>query len=579
MTDVVRKLTTILVTDAVGFSEMMGRDEPGTLARLKRYAEIIKSTIGEHRGRLFGTAGDSFIAEFSSPLQAVLCANVFQRQIARVNEDEAPDHRMWFRVGINLGDVMTDDDNLYGEGVNVAARLEQIGEPGGICVSRKVYDEVRRNLGLPFVDGGVQQLKNIADPVPVYHVRPSLDGLDGGSAPRLSLPSKSEGRRVAPERQMVTVRPLTASGDSDATFLVGGLREGITDSLARHTAIAVLSGDAGPGIKADFVLDGTVRTHNGQARLSFSLTETASGRQVWNERFDRRLDAGFDLEDEVARAVASVVRIRLKALAFEALRETDDALLPVPDLLSKAAGYFVRAPGKNDVVEPILRRAIALAPENSMAHAMLVFCHYRRAEHRPHALPDPAADEMRALAAEAVRLDARSYFARLMAALVAQELDGDWETALAEAETALELNPAFTQATAMRAVAACHLGRIGDGVEQLAHAVEANKEDPHRFRHLRELALAHLIAGDTAAAVRAAARLLQLAPDLARNRLVHAGLLAVGGDIAGARTALDRLRATHGPLPRAGIRPTRFADAALADRFGDALRAAGLADE
>jgi len=319
MAEIERKLTTILVTDAVGFSEQMGRDEPGTLTRLKRYAEAIKTIIAEHRGRVFGSAGDSFIAEFSSPLQAVLCANVFQRQIARMNEGEEADRHMWFRVGINLGDVMSDGDNLYGEGVNVAARLEQIGEAGGVCVSRKVYEEVRRNLGLPFVDGGVQQLKNISDPVPVYHVRPVADGPDGGSDGRRHIP-KPDARRVAPERQMVTVRPLHASGDSDATFLVEGLREGITDSLARHTAIAVLGGDAGTGIKADFVLDGTVRTQSGQARLTFSLTDTASGRQVWNERFDRRLDGGFDLEDEVARAVASVVRIRLKALAFEALR-------------------------------------------------------------------------------------------------------------------------------------------------------------------------------------------------------------------------------------------------------------------
>jgi len=250
----------------------------------------------------------------------------------------------------------------------------------------------------------------------------------------------------------------------------------------------------------------------------------------------------------------------------------------VPELLSKAAGYFVRAPGDNEVVEAILRRAIALAPENSMARAMLVFCHFRRAEYLPHTVPDAIAREMRALAAEAVRLDARSYFARLMAAVVAQELDGDWEAALAAAETALELNPAFTQAAAMRAVAACHLGRIEDGAEQLNRAVESNKEDPHRFRHLRELALAYLIAGDTGAATRTAARLLQLAPDLARNRLVHAGTLAVGGDLDGARVALERLRTAHGPLTMADIRPTRFADAALASRFDDALRAAGLPD-
>jgi len=165
MTGIERKLTTILAADVVGFSTMMSDDESGTLESLKLCRAIIDSGIAEHHGRIFGSAGDSVIAEFSSPVQAVLCADDFQKLLAERNEHFATEKKMQFRVGVNIGDVIVDGDNLFGEGVNVAARLEAIGDPGGICLSGKVYQEVKRKLDLSFVDGGAQQLKGIIDPV------------------------------------------------------------------------------------------------------------------------------------------------------------------------------------------------------------------------------------------------------------------------------------------------------------------------------------------------------------------------------------------------------------------------------
>ncbi|MBT7760453.1 MAG: adenylate/guanylate cyclase domain-containing protein [Rhodospirillaceae bacterium] len=170
MSKVQRKLTTILAADVVGFSKMMGNDEGATLESLKSCRAIIDGSIEEHNGRVFGSAGDSVIADFSSPVQAVLCANEFQNFLADRDAQVDENHRMSFRVGINIGDVIIDGDNLFGDGVNIAARLEAMAKGGGICVSSKVYDEVRRKLDLLFLDGGSQRLKNIDDPVNVYHL-------------------------------------------------------------------------------------------------------------------------------------------------------------------------------------------------------------------------------------------------------------------------------------------------------------------------------------------------------------------------------------------------------------------------
>lgn len=587
MTDVERKLTTILIADVVGFSKKMGADEAHTLQTLKTCRGLIDSSIAEYNGRIFGSAGDSIVAEFSSPVQAVVCASDFQKLLADRNAHYADDEKeqMEFRVGLNMGDVIIDGDNLYGEGVNVAARLESIANPGGVCVSSKIYEEVKRKLDLIFNDGGVQELKNIVDPVAVYHVN-----VGGDDAPGARQPSGSNGQKRAEkqpggdsERPTVAVLPLKViSGNDEIVSLAEGLHEDIIGGLTKQTAIAVVSrlgADEDPSADsdgADFRLEGSVRAAGERLRLSFALFDTASQSQAWSERYDRRGEDIFDLEDEISQSVASEVRIRIKARAFEKLRNVDNETLAVPDLLSKAAGYFVTSYGQNEEALAALRLASERAPENSMAKAMSVFCRHRMFEFSVLEVPEEVKKELLSDVAGALKLDPSSFFARLIAALAYQDLAGDYETALMNAETSLELNSGFSQASAMVGIAKCHLGEADEGIEMLQRAIAATPDDPHRFRHFRELAIAQFMTGQMDQAVTTIDRLVRQAPDLLRNQLVLASLLWHTGQEEDAQRHIADLLRDHPDLNQRNMRPVRFADLQAAERFTQGLTGAGL---
>ena len=585
MTGIERKLTTILAADVVGFSTMMGSDETGTLESLKACRAIIDSGVAEHHGRVFGSAGDSVVAEFSSPVQAVLCANEFQRLLAERNEQYVDKGRMEFRVGVNMGDVIVDGDNLYGEGVNVAARLEAIADPGGVCLSGKVFEEVKRKLDLSFVAGGAQQLKGIIDPVPVYH----LSGrggraADGGAAVLAAGRTAATRVRPADAPPTVAVLPLKViSGDGEVRSLVEGLHEDILGGLAKLTAIAVLGADGDPARGgdggADFRLEGSLRAVGRRLRLSFTLFDTASQSQVWSERYDRELDDIFDLEDEISENVVSAVRFRLKTRAFEQLRGAENAALSVPDLLSKAAGFFVHAYGHDQEVVEILRLAMDRQPDSSMAVAMMGFCRHRMLE---FSVLDPSEDvkeELLGYPEKAMSLDPSSYFAHFMAAVMHQDLRGDYETALSHAETSLEINSSFGLARAMVGICKCHLDEIDQGIEILQRTTAASPEDPHRFRHFRELAIAHFMIGRDGEALRVINRLVHQVPELARNQLVLASLSWHAGRQDAARDCVAGLLRGQSDLTLQNMRPVRFADPSIAKRYNQGLIEAGLPED
>lgn len=584
MSDTERKLTTILAADAVGFSKKMGADEAGTLRTLKACRGLIESSIVEYNGRIFGGAGDSIIAEFTSPVQAVVCASEFQKLLAERNAHYADEEKeqMEFRVGLNMGDVIIDGDNLYGEGVNVAARLESIAQPGGVCVASKVYEEVKRKLDLIFSDGGVQELKNIVDPVAVYHINVGDDAKSGAREDNGSEgPQPPE--KKAGDRSTVAVLPLKViSGGDEIASLAEGLYEDIIGGLTKQTAIAVVSRrgvDGDPSADpdgADFRLEGSVRAAGERLRLSFALFETTSQSQAWSERYDRRDDDIFDLEDEISQSVASGVRIRIKARAFERLRNADNDTLAVPDLLSKAAGYFVTSFGNNEEALETLTLARERAPENSMAQAMRVFCRHRMFEFSPMDVPEETKKELLLDVDAALKLDPSSFFARLIAALVYQDLAGDYKTALMNAETALELNSGFSQATAMVGIVKCHLGELDEGIEMLQRAITATPDDPHRFRHFRELAVAQFLNGETDQAITTIDRLVRQAPDLLRNLPVLASLLWQAGREEDAQRHIVELLRNDPDLNQRSMRHVTFADAAHAERFLSGLAAAGL---
>ena len=566
MAPIQRRLAAILAADVHQFSKMMGADEAGTLDELRTCRQIVDSIIAEHHGRIFGTAGDSIVAEFASAVSAVVCAVECQRAIAARNAQPVA-RILQFRMGVNIGDVIVEGDNLYGDGVNVAARLESVARPGSICVSAKVYDEVRRKLsGISFVDGGEQMLKNIEDPVAIYHV-----GLAGEVVPAATA---AQAVSAAPEKPMVALQPIRLiSGDDEAKALAEGLTDAIGDALGHQTALTVKSGNP---VGADFVLKGSVQAAGKRLRLSFGLEESVSSTQVWTQRYDRQLDDVFGLQDEIVLHVAAAIRIRVKAQLFERLRTADNSALAVSQLLDKAAGIFVRSLDGSGEAVSTLRLAVERAPENSMARAMLGFSLFRVADYHASAMPNATREEIVAMLDRAVVLDPRSYFARAIKALALQDLLGDVRGAREQASEGLKYNANFIPAKGMLGIAEIHLGNLAEGTRLLQEAMEASPEDASHHRHRREFAIALLLAGKTAEAVRVAAQLWEEKPDMKRNALVLAGLLAAGGEAEAARRHVAALKAETPRLTLETARLPYFGDSSAGERFRGLLRDSGL---
>ena len=564
MSAIQRKLTAIFAADVYQFSKLMGVDEAGTLASLRACREIVDGIIAEHGGRIFGSAGDSVLAEFASVVSAVLCAVECQRAIGERNARPGL-QPLQFRIGVNLGDVIVEGENLYGDGVNVAARLESMATPGSICVSAKVHDEVRRKLSdVRFVDGGVQKLKNIEDPVAIYHVGTAAAGGEAAVPPPPA---------ATPETPIIALQAIRViSGDDEVRALAEGLDEAIRDALANHTALAVTVGDPG---KADYQLKGTLQAAGKRLRLSLAL-EDGAARQVWAQRYDRQLDDVFGLQDEIVLHVAAAISFQVKTRLFERLRSADNASLAVPQLLDKAAGIFMRGLDRDGSAVSTLRLAVERAPDNSMARAMLGFSLFRVAEYESRAVDPQIRDEIASLLDRAIALDGRSYFARSIKAVTLHDLMGNPRAARDQAAEALERNANFIAARAMLGIAEIHLGNVDDGLRRLQEAMAASPEDASHHRHRRELALAHLLAGDVAEAVRVATRLVEDAPEMNRNALVLAGLQAVAGDLDAARRCIAKVKSETPGLTLDNARLPHFGDAAAGQRFSASLREAGL---
>jgi adenylate cyclase len=571
------RLAAILAADAVGFSRLMHDDERVTLATLDEFRGVFRQRIEAYNGRIVDMAGDSILAVFDSATGAVNAASEAQMELAKRNEALPSERRMWFRVGINLGDVLLKDDGtVYGDGVNVAARLQSMASPGGINVSGSVFDSVRAKIGGPFDFLGDQELKNIAGPVPVYSV-----GISAGTAakPPQPPPAKPPAAKARPTVRVMTLNVI--SGGEDIEALAAGLYHDIVGGLTRQTAIEVRGNATSAGAQAkpedgDFQLEGSIRAAGERLRLSFTLLDTGARRQIWSERYDRQLQDVFDLEDEISRSVASAVRIKIKADAFEKLRDTKNDELSVPELLSKAAGYFVNSYAHNEEVAEILRLALERKPDNSMAHAMAVFCRYRTFECSPFALPADTREALIAESSRALALDASSYFAHLIAALMHQDIRGDYEASSVHAEAGLHLNPSFSQAMAMVGIVKIHLGELDTGLRMLQNGIDAAPEDPHRFRHLRELAIGCLIGGDVRRAAAVLDKLIHQAPDLLRNELVFIPVLWHAARQEEAKRHVEQLLARHPDLNQRNMRPVNVRDARLAARLVEGLTLAGL---
>src|SRR6516225_9234950 len=327
-----RRLAAILAADVVGYSRLMGADEEGTLAALKSIRrELGDPKVKEHRGRIVKTTGDGLLIEFASVVDAVRCAVEVQREMAERNADVPPDRRIEFRMGINLGDIIKDGRDIYGDGVNVAARLETLAEPGGICVSRVVRDQVRDKLAFAFEDMGEQQVKNIARPVRVHRIR-----LFEEEAFPTVRPSDRATALAVPDKPSVAVLPFTnMSGDPDHEFLADGIAEDVITALSRYPSLFVIARNScftykgravdvkqvGRDLGVRYVLEGSLRKAGNRIRVTAQLVEAQTGNHVWAERYDRDLADIFTVQDEITAGLRSRPRRLLAgALACVAWR-------------------------------------------------------------------------------------------------------------------------------------------------------------------------------------------------------------------------------------------------------------------
>jgi adenylate cyclase len=311
----VRRLTAILAADVAGYSRLMGADEEGTHERLKEHRRaLVDPKIAEHHGRIVKTTGDGMLVEFPSVVDAARCAVEVQRGMAERNIDTAPEQRIEFRVGINLGDVISEGDDIFGDGVNVAARLEALAEPGRICVSRVVRDQVRDRLDYTFDEMGEQQVKNIARPVRVYRVR------DVGAAQSPLVPALPV--LPLPDKPSIAVLPFAnISGDPEQWYFVDGMVEEIITALSRIRWLFVLARNSsftykgqavdvkqvGRELGVRYVLEGSVRKAGSRVRITAQLIDALTGTHLWADRFDGSLEDVFDLQDKVASSVAGII--------------------------------------------------------------------------------------------------------------------------------------------------------------------------------------------------------------------------------------------------------------------------------
>ncbi len=546
-----RRLAAIVAADVVGYSRLMETDEAGTLARLKTVRlELIDPAIASCKGRIIKTTGDGMLIEFQSVTEALRCAVDFQERMARRNRDMPASRSLLYRIGVNLGDVIVDEDDIFGDGVNVAARLESIAEPGGVCISSAVRDQVGDRLELVYEDLGDQQVKNINRPIRVYRV------VIGGQ--KLGAGHPAENRPAAPKesakKPSIAILPfLNMSGDPEQEFFADGLTEDIITELSRFRQLLVISRNAvfvhkGKPVKAqqiarefgvDYIVEGSVRKAMDRVRVTVQLIDGETEAHVWAERYDRKLEDIFAIQDEVTSSIASTLFGRVEAARLgRAQRKTTENMAAYEYVL---AGKILHHASKRQCNAEALRnldRAIELDPSYAHAHAWKA-CVVGQAwvhnwcEDRPASERTILEELQTALALDDNDADVH----RILAALKLNFNEHD--KAAYHQERALSLNPNSDLIVVQQGELLTWLGRPEEGIDWVRRAMRLNPYHPERFwSHLGRAQYGARAYGD---AIASYSKLT--APDFGHHAFLAASLAQVGNRVAAgahAREVMER---------------------------------------
>ena len=493
-----RRLAAILAADMVGYSRLMGADEEGTIARQKaRRSELIDPEIAKHGGRIVKTTGDGLLVEFPSVVDAVRCAVQVQQAMAGREAGVPEDRRIQYRVGINLGDIVIDGDDIYGEGVNVAARLEALAEPGGVSISGKVFEEVRNKLDLGFEDMGAQVVKNIAEPVQVWRVL-------------LEAPPAFDEPPALPDKPSIAVLPFTnMSGDEEQEYFADGVTEDVITALSHVRWLFVIARNSSfaykgqsPDIRqvaADlgvrYVLEGSVRKAGSRIRLTAQLIDGATGSHIWAERYDRELVHIFDLQDELTVTIAGAIEPALGQAERARARTKHSENLGAWDIYQQGMSYLhKRTKGDLEAAQRLFARAIELDPN-------LVPAYSAAAEGCLFQIVDGSADSPQERREAGLRFgnkaveldnqDAGAHYALGRAYMVRRE----HERAIPELQTAVELNPSLAWAHYALGMAYGTSGNPEKAIAPIEMAMRLSPHDPYKGQFMVRLGEAYLFMG------------------------------------------------------------------------------------
>jgi adenylate cyclase len=538
-----RRLAAIFAGDIAGYSRLMGVDEEGTLVQLKQHRkQLVDPKILEHRGRIVKTTGDGMLVEFSSAVDAVRCAVEIQKGMAERNQRIPQDKRIEFRIGINVGDIIFGDGDIFGDGVNVAARLEGLASAGGIMVSRTVHDQVRDKLSFIFEDIGEQSVKNIARPVQAFRI-----GVGDGT--RAAEP----GVDAVLKRPAIAVLPFAnLTNDPEQEYFADGLTEDIITALSCWRLFPVIARNStfvykGRAVKvqqvaqelnAKYVIEGSVRKGGDRVRVSVQLIDSETGHHLWAERYDRKLDDIFALQDEITQRIVGVVAPEMERVERQRALSKPPSDLYAWDFYLRGMSHLHEfSKAGNQAARQMFERGAALDPSYSRAYTGIAYSHYR------DVLLTHSDDAERSLASaiasarQAISLDETDGFAHFVLSRCLLH-DGKPDEALNEAGQAVELNPNDSASHASMGGILVALGRPEEGIAAVDRALQLSPKDIRIYLYQIVKSSGLFAAGRYAEAANLTAEVLSRRPNDEMARALLTASFALSGDIERARANL-----------------------------------------
>ncbi|MCX7362843.1 MAG: adenylate/guanylate cyclase domain-containing protein [Alphaproteobacteria bacterium] len=558
---VVRRLAAILAADAVGYSRLMGRDENGTLARLKLHrAARLEPALARHGGRLVKLTGDGALVEFASAVDALAAAIEFQQAMAEANRDQPEDEAIAFRVGLHLGDLIVEGSDLYGDGVNIAARLEAQAQPGGIVVSRNVHEAVAGRLAATFVDLGSLALKNIDRPVQAFAVEwQPADWQVPAAPPEAIAPRRAATPVLAlPDKPSIAVLPFqNMSGDPEQEYFADGMVEDIITALSRFKSLFVIARNSsftykgravdikqvGRELGVRYVLEGSVRKAASRVRITGQLIDCETGSHLWADRFDGSLEDIFELQDQMTINVVGAIAPRLDQAEIErAKRKPVESLDAYDSFLRGRAQVDGRTKEAVDGARGLFYRAIELAPDFATPYGLVGLCFIARKTQGWPRDEEAEQKEARRLASRVQAIGQDDALALSWSGFSLIWIANEYETGSAFIERALRLNPNLAVAWQLQGYASLYRGEPEATVGHIGRALRLNPLDPESWRSEGIMANALLFQGRYEEALKWAARALTHNPNWTMAIRAVAIANALAGNIYEARAAMVRMR-------------------------------------